>query len=258
MIQYEIDLVKMLKSRYIIQTFDVMEYEGAMVIISDFAEMGSLRKVLENESIALPWETKWNFAEGIARGLDFLHNSNVIHRDIKSHNILVTKNMEVKLADFGLAKIKKSAKENKTEFSTKLKLEGTIPWMAPELFHQEPVFSRKSDIYAYGMILWEIASRNIPYKSHHLPEIIGLLVLNESMREIIPTKTPKYFAELISKCWQEISAERPETNDIIHQIDELTIDMKLEVDNDIINTQDVTQYIMPIYSDDINYVEIKD
>src|SRR5204863_3129362 len=103
---------------------------------------------------------------------------------IKSHNILVTKNMEVKLADFGLAKIKKSAKENKTEFSTKLKLEGTIPWMAPELFHKEPVFSRKSDIYAYGMILWEIASRNIPYKDY-LYEVIGILVLMQNMREII-------------------------------------------------------------------------
>ena len=94
-IQQEIDLARILKSRYIIQTFDVMEYEGAMVIVSDLAEMGSLRKVLENESITLTWETKWDFAEGIARGLDFLHKSNVIHRDLKSHNILVTKNMEL-------------------------------------------------------------------------------------------------------------------------------------------------------------------
>src|SRR5688572_12054996 len=85
MIQQEVDLVKLLKSRYIIQTYDVVEYEGTMVIISDYAEMGSLNKVLENESIPLPWETKWDFAEGIARGLDFLHKFNVIHRDLKSH-----------------------------------------------------------------------------------------------------------------------------------------------------------------------------
>src|SRR5688572_14596329 len=257
MIRHEIDLVKMLKSRYIIQTFDVLEYEGAMVIVSDFAEMGSLRNVLGNESIILTWETKWDFAEGIARGINFLHKSNVIHRDLKSHNILVTKNMEVKLADFGLAKIKKSAKENKTEFSTKLKAEGTIPWMAPELFHKEPIFSRKSDIYAYGMILWEIASQKYPYQGY-LSGVIGVLVLVKNLREIIPTKTPKYFAKLISKCWHEIPAERPEADCIVHQIDGLTIDMKLEVDNNIINAQDVTQYIMPIYSDDIYYVDIKD
>jgi serine/threonine protein kinase len=72
-----------------------MEYEGTMVIVSDLAEMESLRKVLENEPITLTWETKWDFAEGIARGLDSLHKSNVIHRDLKSHNILVTKNTEI-------------------------------------------------------------------------------------------------------------------------------------------------------------------
>jgi serine/threonine protein kinase len=126
--------------------------------------------------------------------------------EILKVNVLVAENMEVKLADFGLAKIKKSAEGKTTAFSTNLKAEGTVPWMAPELFHREPIFSRKSDIYAYGMILWGIASRKIPYEDF-LSGAVGALVLVRILCEIIPTNTPKYFAELISKCWHEITAE---------------------------------------------------
>src|SRR6185503_17973943 len=146
MIQQEIEMVKRLNNRYIIQTYDVVEYEGAMVIISDYAELGSLNDVLKNKTISLSWESKWSFAKGIARGLDYLHKSDIIHRDLKSHNVLVTKNMEIKIADFGLAKIRKSAEGKTTVFSTKLKAEGTVPWMAPELFDKDPSYSRKSDI----------------------------------------------------------------------------------------------------------------
>ena len=82
MIQDEIEIVKRLKCRYIIQTYDVEEYEGRMVVISDYAELGSLNKVLQNQSNPLSWETKWNFADGIAKGIDFLHKSDIIHRDL--------------------------------------------------------------------------------------------------------------------------------------------------------------------------------
>src|SRR5690606_20542541 len=116
-----------------------------MIIISDFAEMGSLKKVLENKSISLFWGTRWSFTEGITRGLGFLHKSNIIHRDLKTHNVLITQRMKYKFTCFCLAKSKKPVKENKTELPTNLKAEGIILRMAPELFFNEPIFSRKSD-----------------------------------------------------------------------------------------------------------------
>jgi len=228
-----------------------------MVIVSEYAEMGSLNKVLKDESIPLCWNTRWNFAEGIAKGLELLHRSGVIHRDLKSHNVLVTKTMEVKITDFGLAKIKKSSEGKTTTFSAKLKAEGTIPWMAPELFNEEPDFGRKSDIYAYGMILWEIATRKFPYKGC-IYELIGTLVLMRNMREIIPTTTPKYFAELIRECWKDIPGERPEADVITQQIECMSDDMKLEIEENTSNNRLETQFIMPKYSENIKYSDIKD
>src|SRR5688572_32042438 len=158
----EANVLERAKNRHIIQFYCIDEYEGSPVMITDFADNGSLSKVLVNKKIVLDWDTRWRFAEDIASGIDFLHNMNVVHRDLKSDNVLLTKTMEIKLCDFGLARIKENI-STKSMFSASYAI-GTLPWMAPELFLLKPIFGRKSDIYAYGMILWEIASRNTkPY-----------------------------------------------------------------------------------------------
>ena len=112
---------------------------------------------MKNQS--LHWTTKIDFALQIARGLDYLHERNIVHRDLKSFNVLVSKDNKLKLCDFGLAKVKLHSTTNNANTV------GSVPWHAPELFEINAVHKKQTDIYALGVLFWEIATHQLPWKS---------------------------------------------------------------------------------------------
>src|SRR6185437_8723456 len=97
----------------------------------------------------------------MASGLAYLHSRSILHRDVKSLNVLLDDYGKAKLTDFGLSRTKDETK-SKDLLSTKQAV-GTIQWMAPELFSRNPNYTQKSDIYSFGMTLWELVARRIPY-----------------------------------------------------------------------------------------------
>lgn len=103
-----------------------------------------------------------NITLGIAKGIEYLHTRtpSIIHRDIKSSNVLITSQGVAKIADFGLARIKTSTK------SMIRSLVGTVNWQAPELWHPHPRYNEKVDVYSVGLVMWEMLQWHQPVKRY--------------------------------------------------------------------------------------------
>lgn len=150
---YEARRVARLKHPGIVPVHDVGQDEGALFIVADFVEGGSLADRLKHGPVPHPQSLQW-IAE-IAEALDYAHQQGVIHRDIKPANILIDHHGRALLADFGIAL---SAKKS-GQFAPSL---GTLPYMSPEQLEGHPVDPR-SDIYSLGVMLWQSLTGESPY-----------------------------------------------------------------------------------------------
>ncbi|KAG0250058.1 hypothetical protein DFQ27_009642, partial [Actinomortierella ambigua] len=209
-IQQEIDILERLRDRHIIQFYGTTYHEGKLAMIMDHAENGSLKNAIDRR--LFDWPAKWRVTQGIARGLDYIHSQMVIHRDLKSANVLLTKHMEVKLCDFGFAIVKV---RSITKASS---LKGTPRWMAPELFGMRPKYSTKSDMYALGMVMWEMAANcTVPYKEQPCDFAVCNLITS-GQRETLPEDTPADYRAWVERCWHHESNLRPEAQAMIDDV----------------------------------------
>ncbi|TYZ60069.1 hypothetical protein PybrP1_008739 [[Pythium] brassicae (nom. inval.)] len=142
----------------------------------------------------------------VARGLQFLHSFDIIHRDLKSLNLLVTREGRVKLADFGISRVATSG-----DFMTGCC--GTFQWMAPEVIVSER-YSLSADIYSFGVILWEICEAAAPF-ADLAPGRVPIAVVQEKKRPRLSPATPQALQTLIQACWQEDAARRPAAADTV-------------------------------------------
>jgi serine/threonine protein kinase len=161
---------------------------------------GSLKQFLQNPESG-SWSVRYQIAIDVGAGLSYLHKQNIFHGDLKSPNILLDYQFKAKLSDFGFSALKALS----VAFS--LDKEGSVRWMAPELFDENPTHTKQCDIYSYGVILWEITSRKRPYHSMRREKIP--LWISQGKREEIPQDTPPSMAKLIAKCWDGRAEERP-------------------------------------------------
>ena len=148
-------------------------------------------------------------AYDIARGVRYLHSIHVIHRDLKSLNILIDRNLLIRICDFGFSR-KHEENDNDGPLTKNI---GTPHWMAPELLSPDLPYDSKVDVYAYGIVLWEILTGNQPYKGLKVPEIISEVSLHD-MRPPIPNGTPENVRKLITSCWARDPTTRPTFEEI--------------------------------------------
>jgi len=150
----------------------------------------------------------------MASGLAFLHQEHIVHRDIKSLNVLLDQSYRAKLTDFGLSKVKTETKSQSMATQTSKDAVGTIAWMAPELFERRAIYTQKSDIYSLGITFWELASRKIPFADASNPSLIPSWV-SKGDREEIPKDCPQKLASLIAACWEGSPDKRPDADNVV-------------------------------------------
>lgn len=147
-------------------------------------------------------------ALGIAYGMAYLHSEKIMHRDLKSLNILLDNDDYPHICDFGCARI-----INNRKYSIKV---GTPQWMAPEVFERDN-YSPKVDIYSYGIILWEMLTKEVPYSNLKDYEIYPHVI--NGNRPTIPTSCPHGLEKLIKSCWESDPSKRPSAAQIVQKLE---------------------------------------
>lgn len=209
---------------------NIVHFYGACLdpkvcIVMDYCKRGTLFHVLNNIKNPIDWKRAFGFAIGMAKGLKTLHDWDppVFHRDMKSLNLLIKKDWSVQLCDFGLARFY----TEESKMTTMKKLCGTYAYLAPEVFLGNS-FTERSDIFACGIILWEILFRTmngryrLPYMEYKLVDVqIPYQVAEKGIRPTNPTGSPKEYVELINHCLEQKETDRPSTDELLNRLIEL-------------------------------------
>ena len=212
---------------YLLLFFGVIAEPKHLSIITEYCPGGNLHELLYNKKyIDLSWKLRKQFLLQIAIGMNFLHTNNppILHRDLKSLNIFLTNDMkkstditDVKIADFGLS-VRYEKNCNLTERV------GTCLWMAPEVIKTQK-YTTKADVYSYGIIMWEVCTREIPYDYCSYENILYRVSYKKERPNLsrLPNDTPKEFEELMQKCWEHDPNSRPDFDAIIEIIKDVDI-----------------------------------
>ncbi|KAK9102579.1 hypothetical protein Sjap_019833 [Stephania japonica] len=184
-------------------------------ILTEFLPRGSLYRLLHRPNIQLDEKRRLKMALDVAKGMNYLHTSHptIVHRDLKSPNLLVDKNWTVKVCDFGLSRLK-----HHTFLSSK-STAGTPEWMAPEVLRNEPS-NEKCDVYSFGVILWELATMRMPWSGMNPMQVVGAVGF-QNRRLDIPEDVDPMIAQTIRDCWQSDPNLRPSFSQLMSHLKRL-------------------------------------
>ncbi|KAK0414585.1 hypothetical protein QR680_011513 [Steinernema hermaphroditum] len=209
----EASLTRKFNHTNIVQMLGVAAQQEPIMIILEHAPNGSLNKYLQKNA-DLDWKTLVKFVLDGAEGMFYLSSRHVIHRDIAARNCLLGGSNEVKISDFGLSVAVEGTQHQVKESRLK---NVPIRWLSPETF-QKGVFSTKSDVWSFGIMIWEIFSRckSEPYPGKTNAEVKAMIVTDQRMKS--PQGMPVPMEDIMQCCWLEKPEDRPDFQELVKKV----------------------------------------
>jgi tRNA A-37 threonylcarbamoyl transferase component Bud32 len=204
----EVSMLKKLHHPNVVLLIGVCSQQPNLALITELLA-GSLWNLLHDQNQRMDFKLQHSLITDTARGMNYLHlfKPPVVHRDLKSPNLLVDKNFNVKIADFGLARVKAQMMTGNL---------GTCQYMAPEVI-QSATYTEKADVYSFGIVIWEVLSRQAPYQGMQ-PMQIAYTVIHQRNRPPIAPHWPKELVSIMTDCWAPDPASRPPFSVILDRL----------------------------------------
>ncbi|KAF0538409.1 serine/threonine protein kinase [Gigaspora margarita] len=214
------------------QDCDTNEY----ILVMQYANNGNLRDYLKNDKNMLQLSDKIVLNKSILKGLQFLHSKNIIHRDLHSKNVLIH-NGNALLADFGLSKSLLETNDGHTSEVRGVQVY-VDPLLLDKTFNPRFTHTELSDIYSFGVLMWEIYTRRQPFDGRNDKNLT--LELCFGMRERRIEGMPLSYCSIYEKCWDKDPAFRPKFTQVLNDLENLRPIPKYHEDIDNLLTDEIT------------------
>ncbi|KAK9286148.1 hypothetical protein L1049_014530 [Liquidambar formosana] len=202
----EVFIMRKVRHKNVVQFIGACTKPPSLCIVTEFMSGGSVYDYLHKQKGVFKLPSLLRVAIDVSKGMNYLHQNNIIHRDLKAANLLMDENEVVKVADFGVARVK-------TQSGVMTAETGTYRWMAPEVIEHKP-YDHKADVFSFGIVLWELLTGKLPYE-YLTPLQAAVGVVQKGLRPTIPKHTHPKLTELLERCWQQDPASRPDFSEII-------------------------------------------
>ncbi|CAL8989466.1 unnamed protein product [Prunus brigantina] len=219
--QQEVKMLAALKHPNIVRFIGGCRKPMVWCIVTEYAKGGSVRQFLmKRQSRSVPLKLAVKQALDVARGMAYVHALGLIHRDLKSDNLLIFSDKSIKIADFGVARI-----EVQTEGMTPET--GTYRWMAPEMIQHRP-YTQKVDVYSFGIVLWELITGMLPFQNMTAVQA-AFAVVNKGVRPIVPSDCLPLLGEIMTRCWDANPDVRPPFTEVVRMLEHAETDIMTNV-----------------------------
>lgn len=208
----EVYIMRKVRHKNVVQFMGACTQPPRLCIVTEFMSGGSVYDYLHKQKGFFKFPTVLKVAIDVSKGMNYLHQHNIIHRDLKAANLLMDENGVVKVADFGVARVRAQSGVMTAET-------GTYRWMAPEVIEHEP-YDHKADVFSFGVVLWELLTGKLPYE-FLTPLQAAIGVVQKGLRPTIPKSTHPKFVQLLEKSWQQDPTLRPDFSEIIESLQQL-------------------------------------